>query len=142
MNYRTLKSYLLILIMIQCLAGCKKIKEDVIEEVALNMLDGTEWKIVHFHSGSNDLTADFTEYRFRFNRDETVTAIRSNTPSATGTWRGNMTNRTMFANFAATTVHPLPMLNATWTITQSTMQSLSANTAVGTELRQLRMEKL
>jgi hypothetical protein len=122
--------------------GCKKAKENIIEEAGMAFLDGTEWKIVFFQNGSSDISQDFSTYQFRFNRDETVNAIRSNTPEATGNWKGNINNRTIYANFAAGTTYPLPLLNATWNITQSTLRTLTATTTVGTEMRQLRMEKL
>lgn len=139
LNTTLLFSFLALVLL---LTGCKKVKENIMEEAGLALLDGTEWRIVFFQNGSSDLTADFNAYHFRFNRDETVIAILNNTPEATGKWKGNVNNRTIFANFSANTKQPLPLLNATWTITQSTLSTLSANTTVGTEQRQLRMEKL
>jgi hypothetical protein len=124
------------------LPGCQKIKENVIEEVGLSMLDGTEWKITLFQQGGTDVSTAFSSYMFRFNRDETVNAIRNNNTEATGSWKGNVSSRTIIAKFATGTSHPLPLLNGTWKITQSTLSSLSANTNAGGEERLMRMEKL
>lgn len=121
--------------------GCKKAKEDILEERALNLLHGTEWKIVTFTQGSSDISADFSTYVFRFDKDGTMAALRNNNTEATGTWQGDIEDKTMYAHFPAAS-HPLFLLNATWTITQSTSSALTANTKAGTEVRQLKMEKL
>ena len=124
------------------LFSCKKAKENIIEETAISFLDGTEWKVVTFTDGTTNLDAAFVPYRFRFNRDKTVNAIRNNNTEATGTWKGDILNRTMESKFATSAAHPLPLLNTTWTITQSTMTTLSASATVGGTERRLSMEKL
>jgi hypothetical protein len=126
--------------MLLLLAGCAKTKDAIIEQRALNMLDGTEWKIVHFIQGNKNISADFSTYIFRFNKDLTVNALRNNLPEATGNWLGDIGNRTIYAHFPSVG-SPLLLLNATWTITQSTSKSLPANTTVVTEFRELKMEK-
>jgi hypothetical protein len=126
--------------MLLLLAGCAKTKDAIIEQRALNILDGTEWKIVYFTQGSKNISADFDTYLFRFNKDLTVNALKNNLPEATGNWLGDIGNRTIYAHFTSAGP-PLLLLNATWTITQSTSNSLTANTSAGTELRELKMEK-
>lgn len=121
--------------------GCKKVKENIIEQRTSSFLDGTEWKVVAFSEGDNTLDAAFLPYHFRFNANETVNAIRGNITEATGTWKANITERTMQAAFAQTAVPPLPLLNTTWTITQNTLSSLSATATVSGTIRKLRMEK-
>ncbi len=123
------------------LAGCKKAKDAVLEETALNLLHGTEWAVTSFVDGGTDVSPDFDRYIFRFNRNLTVEAILNNATVASGTWEANIANRTIYANFPAGTPHPLTLLNATWSITRSTLQSLSATATAGSQLRELKMEK-
>lgn len=131
---------LITMVVLLLLGSCKKAKEHIEEERALNFLDGSEWKITFFIKGSNDISADFSTYIFRFNKDFTINVLRNNTTASTGTWKGDIPNRTISANFP-TAAHPVVLLNATWNITQSTDHSVSASTFAGNELRQLKMEK-
>lgn len=124
------------------LAGCKKVKENIAEEAATNFLDGTEWKIVAFTEGANILDDAFRPYYFRFNKDNTVNAVRNNATEATGTWEADISSRTIESQFGADAAHPLPFLNTTWNITKSTLTTLSATATVSGTVRTLRMEKL
>ncbi len=135
-----MKYVLIIWAMLLLLEGCAKAKENIIERTALNMLDGTEWRIVGFTQGTEDKTADFDAFLFRFNKDLTVNALRNNRTHATGNWQDDIGNKTIYAHFPAAS-HPLLLLNATWTITQSTATSLTATTMPGAVIRQLKMEK-
>ena len=132
--------YVLVICATLLVFGCAKTKENIIEQTALNMLDGTEWKIVSFKQANNDLTANFGMYLFRFNKDLTVNALRNSNTEATGNWQGDIGNKTIYAHFPSAG-QPILLLNATWTISQSTSKSLTANTTVGSETRQLKMEK-
>lgn len=123
------------------LSGCKKVKESVVETAAINFLDGTEWRVTAFTEGPTSHSADFSTFIFRFNRDQTVTALRDQVPAAAGVFRTDVANRSIYANFPAGTPHPLILLNATWTITQSTMRTLTATTTVGSQPRELKMER-
>lgn len=122
------------------LGGCKKVKENLQEEVALSLLDGTEWKVTSYMQGNVDRSADFSLYRFRFNRNRTIDALRNNSLEATGDFDGDIPEKTIYAHFS-NAGPPLALLNATWTITTSTSKSLSANTTIINESRQLTMEK-
>lgn len=135
-----MKHLLMTFVLMLLLGSCKKVKENIEEEAALNLLDGTKWKITSYTKGSTDLSADFSPYVFRFNKDLTVDALRNNSTESTGTWQGDIASQTISAYFPSAG-HPLLLLNATWTITESTTRSLTANTGGGADLRQLKMEK-
>lgn len=122
-------------------AGCKKVKEAVLEQTALDMLDGTQWKVTYYANGSVNMSNNFNNYIFRFNRNLSVDAFRDNVVVASGTYKGDIANRTIFASFPNGTTPPLPMLNATWSITKSTMTSLTATAVVNSKASELKMEK-
>lgn len=137
-----MKRILLFFAAFTLLLGCKKVKENIAEEAATNFLDGTEWKVVAFTEGSNNLDGAFQPYHFRFNKDNTVNAIRNNATEATGSWKADVVARTIESQFSATAIHPLPFLSTTWNITKSTLTTLSATATVGGTVRTLRMEKM
>lgn len=122
-------------------AACKKLKDDLLEQKALDLLDGTRWKVTSYLQGSTNVSTAFGDLIFRFNDNLTVEAFRNNRLVATGQYKGDIPNRTIFAGFPPTSAPPLPLLNATWTITKSTMTSLTATAAIEGKACTLKMEK-
>lgn len=122
------------------LASCYKVKDDLMEDKALRLLDGTEWQVTVYANGRQNNSADFSSFLFRFRRDLTVLALRNAVPVAIGTWQGNIPNKTIAAHFSDT-LHPLPLLNATWAIVESTPNSLNATSVQNGDTCHLQMER-
>lgn len=95
-------------------SSCKKQIEQAKADAVVDAMVANKWTVLQYMEGSNDFSAEFSGYEFQFNRDNTVTGSNS-TISKTGTWSGNASAQTIYANFVNTTT-PLTRLNGTWSI--------------------------
>jgi hypothetical protein len=65
-------------------ASCKK---QTINKIEDSIVEG-EWKVTLFQEDGNNETSDYTDYRFKFNSDGTVTVQPGMlTVTYTGTWK-------------------------------------------------------
>ena len=106
-----MKKLLVALIMITSLSGCKKIKENIQEKRALDIITSGQWKVTVFKSSATDYTADFTGYSFQFKTDEKVDAIKNSTVQKTGSWYADANNYRIIAAFPSDSVHTLTLLD-------------------------------
>jgi len=97
-----------------------------------------EWIVEQYLEGSNNLSGQFLDYRFKFNEDGTLTGTTSST-STDGTWKPNVSDYTITADFPTAT-DPLKKLNGLWKIKDSDWDYVKAEmqTADGTKLLILR----
>lgn len=103
------------------------------------MTDG-EWRVTRYVNNGTDITADFADYRFKFQKNNTVDAVKNGTVEKSGTWAANAEARTIASNFVA--ANPtVTLLNGTWTITKNSWTYVEANQTSGSEVRTLRLDK-
>ena len=122
-------------------SGCStKTVEEQQTDLLVQLIVNGQWSVTNFMRGTNDVTADFTGYKFQFKDDKTVDAIKNGSVEATGSWVGNATSRTIvsqFTNAAAT----LMLLNGTWNVTDSGLTYVKSTQTVNGEERKLRLDK-
>ncbi len=133
-----MKRLLLLLAVAIGISGCKKsaIQEDL---VILAMTNG-QWKMTSFVEGGTDRTADFASYRFKYNTNNTVDAIRNGLIEKSGTWNGSASTMSIFAEFLNAS-QPLIVINGNWNITRNGWTFVEANQTVNGQLKTLRLDK-
>jgi hypothetical protein len=135
-----MKFTILTLLFSLSLLSCQKTYEDAVEEAVINAITTGAWKVSNFEKGSSSVTSSFNVYKFVFQNNRTVDAIRENTVAATGAWEENAQNRTITAQFT-NTGDPLALLNGTWNITKNSWTYVEATQTVNGEVRKLRLDK-
>jgi hypothetical protein len=139
-----MKKLLVALMIITSLAGCKKLKEDIQEKKALDIITNGQWKVSRFNSSTTDYTADFAGYSFQFKSDEKVDAIKNSVIQKTGSWYADATNYRIGSTFPIDAVHPLPLLNGVWQIIDADQGGsyVKATQMIGGELYTLQLDKV
>lgn len=135
-----MKPILILATIILSLTGCKKTIENIKEDLVIKAMTDGQWKITSFTNGGNDITADFSAYRFKYYSNKTVDAINNGTVEKTGNWDGNSANMTTWANFNGA-VHPLILINGTWNITRNSWTYVEATQNIGGETKFMRLDK-
>lgn len=118
--------YLLSILLLPVLAlfSCKKYVQQQEQSAALSIMTNGYWYVSGYKQDTTDITASFSGYLFKFDANNTVTGSVGNS-STTGQWSDNITARTITADFPGAG-QPLVNLNATWRITDSYTDSVSA----------------
>ena len=131
---------LVALIGLVVLAGCKKIKENIQEDMVIRAMTDGQWRVSIFIKGSENKTADFASYRFQFRSNKTVEAINNGNKEKTGNWEADPNNRTITSNFSNATATVM-LLNGTWRITSNSWDFVEATQTVNNEVLKLRLDK-
>jgi hypothetical protein len=135
-----MKRTILILIISLSIFSCKKTYENAVEEAVISAITTGAWKVSDYNKGGTSLTASFSEYKFIFQNNRSVDAIRHNTVEATGSWEENAATRTITAQFT-NTGEPLTLLNGVWNITKNSWTFVEATQTINGEVRKLRLDK-
>ncbi|MEI6948495.1 hypothetical protein V9K67_14975 [Paraflavisolibacter sp. H34] len=133
--------YLPAIVLLLSLTCCKKIKENIQEEAVLDVVTSGQWKISRFQKGDSTLTREFSAYRFRFQGNLKVEALKDGTPEAEGTWTGDQATQTITSRFT-TTQRPLVLLNGAWKINRGSESFVEASQAHSESTCHIRLEKL
>lgn len=123
------------------LSGCEKAIEKIAEDMIIKIMVDGQWKVTSFKRDGVDITSDFTPYKFQYYENKTVDAINNGTVEKTGTWDGSASTMTTWANFPQA-VHPLSLINGSWSITKSGGTYVEATQNNGTEVKTMRLDKL
>lgn len=134
--------FLLILLFVSSLTGCKKIKENIEERKVLDFITSGQWKVTTLTKGSTDYSADFAGYQFQFKSNDAVDAIKNGVVQKTGYWMGNATNYTITSSFPADSLPPLPLLNGIWQIIDGGDNFVVATKSENGVLNTLRLDKV
>lgn len=135
-----MKRLIIILIVTATVISCKKKEEDAqLDLVILAMTDG-QWAVTSFVMNSNNITTDFSAYKFKYYANKTVDAIKSGITEKTGTWDGNASTMTTSANFS-TPPYPLDLINGNWQITRNGWTFVEATQTTGGTTKQMRLDK-
>jgi hypothetical protein len=135
-----MKQLTLFIVGLLLISGCKRAIEKKAEDAILEAMTDGQWVITSFTANGDDLTTDFSSYKFQYFSDYTVNAIKSGAVEKTGVWQGDANTMTITANFP-NSISPLQLLNGTWHITNTSWTYVIANTTVGSEARTLRLDK-
>lgn len=139
-----MRKMLAALMMITLLAGCKKIKENIQEKKALDIITSGQWKVTRLNSATQDYAADFAGYSFQFKSNNKVDAIKNSTVQKTGDWYGDGNNYTITSTFPNDAIHPLPLLNGEWQIIDADQAGnyVKATQMIAGELYTLQLDKV
>jgi hypothetical protein len=122
-------------------AGCSKEKvSEAKEDFVMNLITSNLWKITLFTSGTEDYTASFNVYDFKFEKNGTVSAMQGSTAVLVGTWAGSAENMTITSNFPSATT-PLNKFNGVWKITKTTLSSVKSERYEGPTLLKCNLDK-
>ena len=120
--------------------GCKKQVENVTEDLIVqNMIKG-QWVITQFTQSGNNVTTNFSGYKFQFYSNKTVDAIKNGVKERTGNWGGSTTTMTTWVDFASAPA-PIIFLNGTWDVIDAGFDYLEARQTNGTEVKTLELER-
>jgi len=122
------------------LFSCHKIVENAAQNAILDAMTDGQWVVTSFTTNGTDITSDFTGYKFQYNRDYTVNAIKNGAIEKTGTWQADAAAMNITGNFP-NAVNPLLLINGVWHITDNGWTYVKATMTVGSETRTLRLDK-
>ncbi len=104
--------------------SCKKFIQNQEKKVVVSDVTNGLWYVSGYEQNDSDITSSFSGYLFKFDANNTVTAIH-NLDSVQGVWAVNISARTITSDFQGA-VAPLINLNETWLVTDSYTDSVSA----------------
>lgn len=139
-NTINMKNYFILLILLVSLANCKKAIQSAQEDLVIKAMTDGQWRITKFTSGSSDVTATFTPYKFQFQKDNTVQAINNGSIENTGSWNADASARTISSSFSGAS-STLSLLNGIWKITNNSWTFVEAIQTVNSEVLTLRLDK-
>ncbi|HEV3252587.1 MAG TPA: hypothetical protein VGZ71_16620 [Puia sp.] len=119
--------------------SCKKFVQQQEQNALINILTNGVWVVTNYSENGNNITSAFSGYTFQFKSNGTVMGINGSTV-VNGTWAGDLNKRTITSDFP-TAGTPIDKLNAVWTITDSYVDSVSANTIINSQTDYLSMKK-
>jgi len=122
------------------LGSCKKTAEKIGEDLVIKAMTDGQWKITKFTQNGNDITSSFSNYKFQYYSNKTVDAILNGTTERTGSWDGDATAMTTYANFPGAP-SPISLINGTWNITNNGWTYVEASQTNGAEIKTLRLDK-
>ncbi len=123
------------------LSGCKKAIEKIQEDMLVKAMTDGQWVITSFVQNGSDVTPDFTGYKFQYYSNKTVDAIKNGTVEKTGTWDGDASTATTWANFPNATT-PLNLINGSWHIDNSSWTYVVATQTGAGITKTMRLDKL
>jgi hypothetical protein len=135
------KLYIVLFAVLLAVTGCKKNIEKIAEDMVMKAMTDGQWIITSFTQNGNDITTDFTGYKFKYYENRTVDAIKNDILERTGTWNGDAATMTTSANFTGAP-NPIALINGSWKITNSTWTTVEANQTNGTEVKTLKLKKI
>ena len=120
--------------------SCKKAAEKIGEDLVIQAMTNGQWKVTKFTQNGTDITGSFSGYKFQYHSNKTVDAILNGTPERTGTWDGDASAMTTWANFPSAP-NPIALVNGTWNITNNGWTYVEATQTNGAETKTLRLDK-
>lgn len=128
-------------VLVLALTGCKKTIENIKEDLVIKAMTDGQWKVTSFIVNGNNVTADFTNYRFKYYSNKTVDAINNTVVEKTGSWDGDASTMTTWAQFTGA-ANPLALINGSWHIDRNswTYVEASQNTVAG-DVKTMRLDK-
>jgi len=136
-----MKKILPFLLSVFILSNCSKEEGSVSQDLVIQAMTNGQWIITRFTQNNNDITSNFSGYKFQFYSNKTVDAIKNGVTERTGKWDGSTATMTISADFTNST-NPVQLINGTWNITKNSLTYVEASQTNGTESKTLRLEKI
>jgi hypothetical protein len=123
------------------LTSCSKILEKQEQNIVTQVITDGRWSVSKYLEGTTDRASEFSPYQFQFQSNDSIDAIRNNVVEKKGYWQVNTSARTITSFFTNASA-PLPLLNGTWNIINTTWTTVEATQTInGTETK-LYLQKL
>jgi hypothetical protein len=135
-----MKKIVALLFLVSLFSGCKKAVENVQEDLVIKAMTDGQWGVTKFTLNGTDITTDFTNYKFKYYSNKTVDAIKSGLVEKNGTWDGNASSMTTWANFNSA-AYPLSLINGSWQITRNSWTYVEATQVSGSDTKTMRLDK-
>jgi hypothetical protein len=129
------------LIIIIVFSGCKKSIENAHEDLIIKAMTDGQWTVTSFTQNGSDITTNFSGYKFQYFSNKTVDAIKNGSVEKTGTWNGEASTMTTWANFTNAAA-PLSLINGSWHIDNNSWTFVVATQTAGSETKTMRLDKL
>jgi len=134
------KSTLALLLLTITFAGCsKKAVQNAQSDMLMQVITDGTWYVFNYTEAGVDITANFANYVFKFNTNNTVDGSLNGAVTS-GTWSSSISSQTIVANFPSAGA-PLSKLNGTWLIKDSYLDYVKAELTVSGVLKQLHLKK-
>jgi competence protein ComGC len=137
---KQLAATILLLVSLASLTGCKKFVEKKKEDALVKAMVDGQWAITSFVHNGNNITPDFTGYKFQYYEDKTVDAIKDGSVETTGDWDGDVNTMTTWASFTGVST-PLSHINGSWHIDDSGWTYVVATQATTSDTKVMRLDK-
>ena len=122
-------------------AGCKKTIEKKQDDAIIKAMTDGQWSVTSFVQNGTDITTSFSGYKFQYYSNKTVDAIKNGTVEKTGTWDGEASTMTTWANFTNAAA-PLSLINGSWHIDNNSWTYVVATQTATSETKTMRLDKL
>jgi hypothetical protein len=136
-----MKKTLTLVLISLAIFSCKKFIQQQEENYVVKIMTSGVWYVSAYNQNDTTNFAPlFNAYTFQFLANGTVLAIKDSATVATGTWVGDVNNKTINSNFSGAT-DPLVKLNSLWKITDSGSDYVKATTVIGSNNEYLYLRK-
>ena len=135
-----MKKLILLFIIAISVGGCKKAIEKAQENLVIQAMTDGQWAITNFVHNGNNITTDFSAYKFKYYSNKTVDAIKNGVVEKTGNWDGDPTSMTTSANFPSPP-YPLSLINGSWHIDDNGWTFVVATQTLGSDTKTMRLDK-
>jgi len=136
-----MKKLITLILICAAFTSCKKTKEKIAYDLVIEAMTNGQWVITKFTQNGNNITTDFSGYKFQYYSNKTVDAIKDGVKERTGNWDGNASSMTTWADFPGAPL-PILLINGTWHITNNSWTFVEASQTVGAETKTMRLDKL
>jgi len=136
-----MKRSILVCFTIFLFASCKKTVDNIKTDLVIQAMTDGEWTLTKFTMNGVDISTDFTGYKFKYYSNKTVDAIKNGIVEKTGTWDGNASTMTTWANFTGAS-YPLNLINGSWHIDRNSWIYVESSQTIGTDSKTMRLDKL
>lgn len=123
------------------LSGCKKTIEKIQEDLVIKAMTDGQWKVTSFTQNGADITSSFSSYKFQYYENKTVDAFNNGSFEKKGTWDGDASTMTTYANFV-NAASPLDLINGSWHIDNNSWTFVVATQTNGSGTKTMRLDKL
>ena len=135
-----MKRILSFLLVATLFINCKKEVAKAAEDLIVQIMTSGQWVVSKYTLGTNNVTANFTGYKFQFYSNKSVDAFKNGVKERTGTWDGSITTQTISADFP-NAPSPVQLINGNWNIIDSDVSYVEPTQTNGTEVKTIKLIK-
>jgi hypothetical protein len=131
---------ILAVFMLSCLfISCEKAEQFIQKAVLTQIITNDRWLVENFSVSDTDVTSEYSQYEFEFNKNGTVLALKA-TSTTQGDWKEDVNALSIQTNF----INPsssLERFNNTWFISKSSATLVEARAVTVNGIYNLKLVK-